>query len=188
MGPVSTAVIHPALFAVPAGMQACAAPDQQLVRQVQVVTPETMLKHLQSLEAEGHEALIFLKHLSELTFRQIYTLVLPHCAAISWTEMLNSPVPAERLEVLEWKPHVSEPVLRYACSVSNSSDSCLMSRSLFSRAPSAGRSGISDVYRLQLLIEKPLSNQRQTVSYLISQQKGGRAVLPISCCNHIEGG
>ena len=93
---------------------------------------------------------------------------------MSYCEELLSPRRcAERLEVLEWHSDAPEPVLRYACSVENPSPSCLTSRSLFSRAPAAGRNAISDVYQLQLLIERPLSQQRRSASYLISQQKGG---------------
>ncbi|KAK9856110.1 hypothetical protein WJX84_004825 [Apatococcus fuscideae] len=108
----------------------------------EVVTPDTMLLHLGSLEAEGHEALLFLKHL-------------------------------KRMEILEWHQDAPEPRLRYACSVDDPSDSCLASRSLFSRLPSAGRKPITNIYQLQLLIEQPLLDRRRHACYLISQRKGG---------------
>lgn len=145
---------------------------------MQVVTPETMLLHLASLEAEGHEALLFLKHLSKcqipcVGFVQptyMYTLA-------ARVEMICSKFTihgfAERMEVLEWRQSASQPTLRYACSVDDPSESCLASRSLFSRVPSAGREPISNIYQLQLLIERPLLDQKQHACYLISQQKGG---------------
>lgn len=80
---------------------------------------------------------------------------------------------AERMEILEWRQSASEPQLRYACSVDDPSESCLASRSLFSRVPSAGRKQISNTCQLQLLIERPLLEQKQHARYLISQQKGG---------------
>ncbi len=134
----------------------------------QVVTPETMLRHLESLEAEGHEALVFLKHLSTLAW---FHFAFARLAGLQWN--LTWFYCTERLEVLEWHADASEPVLRYACSVDNPSDSYLTSRSLFSRAPAAARSAVSDVYQLQLLVDRPLSNQHQRHCYLISQQKGG---------------
>lgn len=88
---------------------------------------------------------------------------------------------AGRMEILEWHQDAAEPKLRYACSVDDPSESCLASRSLFSRVPSAGRKPILNIYRLQLLIEQPLLDQKHRASYLISQQKGGARRLKAVC-------